>query len=200
MVAISKKTGFYRGRRRAADATRSAGAPVGFRAALRGLGDAPRRRSISRPATIGRLTNLGQRAMSRLARIHTGKWNYPMSKLALIVDDSKVARMILSRMIKEIDSGWEIIEAADGAEGIDVAKAREPGTVVMDFNMPGIDGVDAARQIKELLPDAKITILTANIQKSTEEKAEKIGVGFLTKPLEKDDLAAFLKESRDADA
>lgn len=123
-----------------------------------------------------------------------------MSKLVLIVDDSKVARMILSRMIKEIDSGWEIIEAADGAEGIDVAKAREPGTVVMDFNMPGIDGVDAARQIKELLPDTKITILTANIQKSTEEKAEKIGVGFLTKPLEKDDLAAFLKESRDADA
>jgi len=116
-----------------------------------------------------------------------------MSKLVLIVDDSRAARMILGRMIKEIDSSWEIIEASNGAEGVDVAKQKEPGTVVMDYNMPGIDGIEAARQIKEGLPNAKITILTANIQKAILEKAEEIGVGFLTKPVSKNDLSAFLK-------
>lgn len=115
-----------------------------------------------------------------------------MSKRILIVDDSRVARMILSRVIHEIDADWVISEAASGTEAVEHSKQNNPGAVILDFSMPGMDGLDTARQLRDFLPNTPITLLTANIQKSIEKEAEKIGIGFLTKPVKKDEIAAFL--------
>lgn len=117
-----------------------------------------------------------------------------MLKKVLVVDDSRVSRMMLIRTIQEIDSEWEVIEADGGEAAVEVVKTEEPSVVIMDFNMPGIDGIEAARRIKDARPSITLTMLTANIQNETRSRADEIGVGFLTKPIKKDDIAAFLRD------
>lgn len=101
----------------------------------------------------------------------------------LLVDDSKMSRMMLKKIIANAHPEWEICEASDGQEAVDRAKESEFGLVLLDFNMPVMDGGQAAKIIRRLLPDAKIAFLTANIQESIKNLAIKLKVDFIPKPI-----------------
>jgi CheY-like chemotaxis protein len=117
-------------------------------------------------------------------------------KTILLVDDSRVARMMTGAAIERLRPGWRIIEAASGEEALTAASAVAPDFVLMDVNMPGIGGLAAAERLREDYPDAEISLLTANIQDPIRIQAEKIGVGFLIKPLREDALSLFLDGRR----
>jgi len=72
------------------------------------------------------------------------------------------------------------------------ATETPPDFVVLDVNMPGIDGMETARRMIPLCPAAKITLLTANIQEPIRVQAEQMGIAFMNKPLREDALLAFL--------
>jgi CheY-like chemotaxis protein len=114
------------------------------------------------------------------------------AKTVLLVDDSRVARMMTRKLIEHGRPGWTVVEADNGTDGVTRFKELRPDFVLMDVNMPGIDGVEAARQIKEAAPDAVVSLLTANIQAPVRQRAEEIGVGFIAKPATEDALMAFL--------
>ncbi len=116
-----------------------------------------------------------------------------MYRNILIVDDSKVSRMIIKKIILEVVPDIEISEAACGDEALDQMADNTFEAAIVDFHMPGIDGLALAGKLKELQPSLAITMMTANIQHEIEERATALGVGYLTKPPRKDDIAAFLE-------
>lgn len=117
-----------------------------------------------------------------------------MRKRVLLVDDSRVARMMARRVIEVAHPQWEIVEAASGEEAVVRAAETPPDFVVLDVNMPGIDGLETARRLKATHPSARMTLLTANIQEPVRLQAKEMGITFMSKPIRDEELLAFFKD------
>ena len=104
-------------------------------------------------------------------------------KSALVVDDSRVARMLLRNAILGIHPHWIITEVASGKEAIKYANVETPNYIIMDYNMPDMNGIEAAKQILQYAPQTIIALFTANVQASTQAQAESLGIGFVGKPI-----------------
>jgi len=105
-----------------------------------------------------------------------------MPPTLLIVDDSKVSRMMIKAKVAQLQPDWLILEAGTGEEAVAVACAGAVDYITMDVNMPGMDGFEAVAQIRPLNPKARIAMLTANIQESSRERAAQLQVTFVKKP------------------
>ena len=79
----------------------------------------------------------------------------------LVADDHEIVRIALRRLI-ELEPGWEVCaEASDGREAVTLAETLRPDVVVLDLSMPRLNGLEAARQIKQALPTTEVLIFTA---------------------------------------
>jgi DNA-binding NarL/FixJ family response regulator len=99
----------------------------------------------------------------------------------LVADDHDVFRCGL-RAVLERQSGWEVLEAANGREAVEKAKEFQPHIAVLDMQMPVLDGVEAADRIRKLLP--KIELLLIGPDESEQAIARALSVGaraYLTK-------------------
>ena len=106
-----------------------------------------------------------------------------MTKRILVIEDQADLRTILHDLLAA--SGYIVVEAADGAEGVAKARAECPDLVLMDIQLPVLDGYDAARQIKALPGrDAPpIVAVSSFAMKGDEEKARAAGCdAYVTKP------------------
>jgi CheY-like chemotaxis protein len=104
-------------------------------------------------------------------------------KSVLVVDDSRLARMLISKFILSRYPHWLILEASNGHEAIEKAKHESPNYITMDYNMEGMTGGEAAQQILASVPQTSIVLFTANIQASTRAQAEGLGICFVAKPV-----------------
>jgi DNA-binding NarL/FixJ family response regulator len=84
----------------------------------------------------------------------------------LIVDDHEVVREGLRLSLSRAPHIRVVGEAADGASAIELVKRRKPDVVIMDVRMPGMDGLEATKEILKLVPDAAILIFTAFSERS----------------------------------
>jgi two-component system, cell cycle response regulator DivK len=106
-----------------------------------------------------------------------------MTKRILVVEDQEDLRGVLRTLLT--GSGYEMIEAADGREGVAKAKAERPDLILMDIQMPVMDGYDATRQIKTSAQTARIPIIAVSsfAMKGDEQKARASGCdSYVTKP------------------
>jgi two-component system, chemotaxis family, chemotaxis protein CheY len=110
----------------------------------------------------------------------------------LIVDDSRVSRMMIRAYFVEQRPAWHYLEAANGLQAIELAQQHTLDLVSMDLNMPGMDGLEAGMQIKVTQPECCIVLLTANIQSSTQERAQAAGLHFIPKPISADTVPKIL--------
>jgi two-component system chemotaxis response regulator CheY len=115
------------------------------------------------------------------------------NKKLLIVDDSKVSRMVIRARILAVHPEWQIIEAASGNEAVDLVDKDTPDFCTMDINMPGILGTDAAEQILAKYPTMRIVIFSANIQESFQSRASSIGAIFVAKPVTEKSIAEAIQ-------
>ncbi|RJF98154.1 response regulator [Noviherbaspirillum saxi] len=116
----------------------------------------------------------------------------------LVVDDSKVSRMLSRQFLLQKQPGWIIAEAASGEEAIERLDTVTPNLVLLDLNMPGMGGLAAVEKIQAKCPTARITLLTANVQDSIRDKARIMGIGFAEKPITEariDQIIASFKDS-----
>ncbi|MER6469915.1 response regulator transcription factor [Streptomyces collinus] len=112
----------------------------------------------------------------------------------LIVDDHQVVRRGL-RTFLEVQDDIEVVgEAADGAEGVARAEELRPDVVLMDVKMPGTDGIDALRRLRELDNRARVLIVTSFTEQRTVVPALRAGAaGYVYKDVDPDALAGAIR-------
>ncbi|HWD29423.1 MAG TPA: response regulator [Rhizomicrobium sp.] len=110
----------------------------------------------------------------------------------LVVDDSKLARMAVAKALAALHPDWTRVEAANADEAIAVLKQSKPDVAVLDFNMPGRDGLDLAAELRAMVPNMPVAVISANHQQEVVDRARAIGATFLVKPLTEPALQEFL--------
>lgn len=114
-----------------------------------------------------------------------------MAKI-LIVDDAQFMRLRCARLLKE--QGYEICEAQNGREAVEVYQEVRPDAVLLDITMPEMDGLTALRQIKQIDPNARVAMLTALGQHGIVLEAVKAGArDFVVKPFEPERVLAAVQ-------
>jgi DNA-binding NarL/FixJ family response regulator len=112
----------------------------------------------------------------------------------LLVDDHQVVRRGLCTFLEVQDDIEVVGEAADGAEGVDRAEELRPDVVLMDVRMPGMDGIDALRKLRELGNPARVLIVTSFTEQRTVVPALRAGAaGYVYKDVDPDALAAAIR-------
>jgi len=102
----------------------------------------------------------------------------------LIADDDPFIRRLIATTLEEV-SGFELIEAADGVEAVEVAGRESPTLIFLDVDMPRLDGIEACRRLRAAPGTERTTIvmLTAAAEHEVQLRAERAGADlFLTKP------------------
>ena len=117
-----------------------------------------------------------------------------MNQKVLIVDDSKLARMAISKALDSLRPGWTRLEAADAATALEIVQRDAPDVAVLDFNMPHKDGLALAAEVRQLKPQIRLAVISANQQVEVVRRARETGAAFLPKPLTVKALGDFLDD------
>ena len=110
----------------------------------------------------------------------------------LIVDDSKLARMVIMSALRRIRPEWKAIEATNAKEAIGAVESKDVQIALIDFNMPGTDGLELVARIRKTDPGMPIAVVSANLQDEIIARARELNAAFVGKPLTDEALAAFL--------
>lgn len=113
-------------------------------------------------------------------------------KTILIVEDTDLNIDLMSQVLEE---EYRVLIARDGMQGIAMAKEHRPDLILMDISLPVMDGYEATRQIRQILPSIPILGLSAHAMAGDEQKAMQAGCNdYLTKPVDDDLLIQKIKE------
>jgi two-component system chemotaxis response regulator CheY len=116
-----------------------------------------------------------------------------MTAKILIIDDSSLARRTVRQLLET--QGHTVEDAADGAQGLERFFLNPPDLVILDMVMTGMYGLDVLAKMREINPEVKVIIATADIQQSTAEQVRAAGAkGILNKPMNREKLAAALEK------
>ena len=119
----------------------------------------------------------------------------------LVTDDSKMARKMVIKILKDIlGENVEIHEGQNGQEALDLYKELLPKIVFLDLTMPIMDGFEALGKIKEFDKNAKVVIISADIQKLSMDKALQLGAfNFIKKPIDLEKMQQILNKINELD-
>ena len=116
----------------------------------------------------------------------------------LLVDDEAHIRVFVSLILKSLGE-TKITEASNGQEAIAAYKADKADIVLLDVNMPHMDGIQTLRKLKEMDPDCVVIMLTSIANRETVERALELGaVNYIRKDTPKEEIAKSLSETIDA--
>lgn len=122
-------------------------------------------------------------------------------QLILYVEDNAENRMLVRRVL--MAEGYAVLEAADAKAALEVVQEKTPDLILMDINMPDIDGYTLTARFKALphLRNVPIIAMTANVMKGDRERSLEAGCdGYIQKPIDVDllpaQIAAFLAQAR----
>ncbi len=113
----------------------------------------------------------------------------------LIVDDEEIIVRLLTMSLRS--DGYEVVSAFSGEEGLEVFKKTSPDIVVTDIKMPGMDGLELLKQIKEIDPDREVIIVTGHGDVDSTITALQYGASdFINKPVRDEALAIALERAK----
>jgi len=116
-------------------------------------------------------------------------------KRILVVEDNETNIYLISFILRK--NGYEVTEARTGEEGVKLAIKDKPDLIIMDIQLPGIDGLEATRKIRESKVDGEIPIiaLTSYAITGDRERALKAGcTGYIEKPINPDTFISEIKK------
>ncbi len=116
-----------------------------------------------------------------------------MTQKVLIVDDSKLARMGVLKALKVLHPDWVSEEASNADDAFARVKESRPDFVLLDYNMPGKDGIAFAEDLRVFDSSIRIAVISANQQVEVVDRAHAAGAMFLPKPLTEKALAVFFE-------
>jgi two-component system chemotaxis response regulator CheY len=113
----------------------------------------------------------------------------------LLVDDEAHIRKYVGLIVRQLGR-IRLVEAANGEEAIDVYQREKPTWVLLDVNMPHMDGIETLRRLKALDPDCRVVMLTSLANRLTVEETANLGaVNYIRKDATRDELTKALTES-----
>jgi CheY-like chemotaxis protein len=115
-----------------------------------------------------------------------------MQYKVLIVDDSKLARMVMANALRRLRPDWESAEATNAEEAVAAITSGSIDIALVDFNMPGVDGLELVASIRAVHPTMPIAVVSANLQDEIIGRARELNAAFVAKPLTDEALGAFL--------
>ena len=116
-----------------------------------------------------------------------------MQTQVLIADDAMFMRKVIRKHLAECGM-TDIVEAANGAEAVELFIKNRPGLVLMDITMPEMTGLEALEEILKKDPEAKVIMCSAIGQQSMIIKSLEMGaMGFIVKPFEKNEFEATIR-------
>jgi len=115
-----------------------------------------------------------------------------MGTTVLIVDDSKLARIVLGKAISALQPDWIRLEAGNADEAIAAFDAQAIDVAILDYNMPGRDGLALAEELRARFPAMPIAVATANVQDEIIARARAVNATFIPKPVNEDGMRGFL--------
>jgi len=113
----------------------------------------------------------------------------------LIVDDSKLARMAVVKALNALHPDWPRSEAGNADEALERIDQESPDIVLVDFNMPGKDGLSFAAEVRQRDPRLIVAVISANRQAEVIDRARAAGAAFLAKPLTEQALGDFFESA-----
>jgi len=109
-----------------------------------------------------------------------------MSKI-LTIDDSALSRRMIRTILE--DGGHTVVEAGNGLSGIERFSIEKPDLTLLDLTMPEMTGFDVLDKLLKVDPEAKVVVVSADIQQSSREMVKTGGAkGFINKPFVADDV------------
>lgn len=115
-----------------------------------------------------------------------------MPVTVLVVDDSKLARIVATKALAELQPDWTRVEAGSAAQALEIMATTPIDVALIDFNMTEKDGLVLAAELRETHPDLPIAIITANIQDEVVARARALDAAFVAKPVTTEGLQGFV--------
>ena len=118
-----------------------------------------------------------------------------MPTCILLVDDEAPVRELVSEILRQ--HAYRVLVAKDGVEAISTAQREHPALVILDFLMPGMDGVEVCRILKQgrTTSNVKVIMLTIMADFATRQRALAVGAdGYLTKPFATQELLEMIED------
>lgn len=118
-----------------------------------------------------------------------------MVNKVLVMDDSKVSRLFVVNYWCEQHPNWQFIEADTAEKAIQLAEQHQFYAVILDYNMPDMNGLTVAQWIRAKQQVCFIALLTANLQRFIQEEAEQAGVQYYRKPVTMDLVKQIIRDT-----
>lgn len=115
-----------------------------------------------------------------------------MTGKILVVDDSALARRNLRQILEP--AGYAVVEADDGLVALERYSLERPDFVLLDLVMRGMYGLEVLEKLRELDPQARVLVVSADVQVSSQELVAEAGAkGFIHKPFDRDQILGALE-------
>ncbi|WP_043839792.1 response regulator [Muricoccus aerilatus] len=115
-----------------------------------------------------------------------------MATTVLIVDDSKLARIVAGKAVAALQPDWARVEAGNAEEAMARLDAGGIDLALLDYNMPGKDGITLASEMRALHPSMPIAVITANLQDEVIARVRAVNATFVPKPVTEEALRGFV--------
>src|SRR5262245_5998653 len=115
-----------------------------------------------------------------------------MQHKVLIVDDSRLARMVIASALRRIQPDCALVEATSADDALAAIATGSVDIALVDFNMTGMDGLELVAKIRKTHPHMPMAVVSANLQEEIIGRARELSAAFVAKPLTDEALAAFL--------
>jgi CheY-like chemotaxis protein len=115
-----------------------------------------------------------------------------MTVTVLVVDDSKLARIVAGKAITALQPDWTRVEASSAAEALSIVATEAVDVAILDFNMPDKDGLALASELRAAYPNMPIAVITANVQDEIIARVRALNASFVAKPVTQDALSGFI--------
>ena len=117
-----------------------------------------------------------------------------MRKTILLVDDSRISRMMIKTIFLQLKSGWHIIEAANSEAALKLTQNQSFDIAAVHLKGSGLDGFKLTEKLMIKHPQSDYALLTDNPQNGVRDKAKKLGFGLIENPVTEEKIEAFLAD------